>query len=414
MPDDRGQDENEGRRPYEGSSDDELFVWGDLRPPCPGYGHVPRPAPPAPAADAARADESHREEADPQARRRPARARDRRPRAGGEGARTRRAKPARRLRRPGRGASAGATLLAMLIGFFFAGLLDVGAIEKDIAGRPLGTGRSIQLALLKPMLALSGASRFDWPAAALNDMLGRGEPQHHSLADVTPAAKPKWPREITREKPLRLFIIGDSMAMVFGSSLKNQAVDTKLIKAKLDYKVSSGLSRPDFFDWPQHMIDQLVEFDPDATVVLFGANDGQNVMDKGKVLKVGSEAWQRVYQERIGVAMDILTRNGRRAYWVANPIMRDAGYRDRIAMMNSLYKAEAPQHPGVIFVDTWGILADEKGRYAEYLRNDAGDLVLIRGADGIHLTRAGGDLMAAGVLAVIEKDWGIPAQGAGE
>jgi hypothetical protein len=302
----------------------------------------------------------------------------------------------------------------MLIGFFFAGLLDVGAIEKEIAGRPLGTGRSVRLALLKPMLVLSGALQFDRPAAALNGALGRGEEQHHQLADVTPAAKPKWPREITRAKPLRLFIIGDSMAMVFGSSLKNLAEDTKLVRAKLDYKVSSGLSRPDFFDWPQHMIDKLVEFNPDATVVLFGANDGQNVMYNGKVLTVGSEAWQRVYQERIGVAMDILTRNGRRVYWVANPIMRDAGYRDRIAMMNRLYEAEAAKHPGVTFVDTWTVLADEKGRYAEYLRDDNGDLVLMRGADGIHLTRAGGDLMAAGVLKVIEADWGMPVQATGD
>ena len=83
MSDDRGQDENEGRRPYEGSSDDELFVWGDLRPPRPGSGRLPRPAPPAPASDAARDEETRREGADPQALRRSARARERRARAGG-------------------------------------------------------------------------------------------------------------------------------------------------------------------------------------------------------------------------------------------------------------------------------------------------------------------------------------------
>ncbi|HET6496359.1 MAG TPA: DUF459 domain-containing protein [Thermoleophilia bacterium] len=413
MPDDRGQEENEGR-PDDGGSDDEFFVWGDLRPPRPGSPRPSRPASPPPDAYATRDEETRREEAAPEARRRSAKERHRRARAGRDESRARPAGSARPPRRSRRGASAGATLLAMLVGFFFAGLLDVGAIEKEIAGRPLGTGRSIQLALLKPMLVLSEASRFDRPAAALNNMIGRGEQQHHSLADVTPAAKPKWPREITREKPLRLAIVGDSMAMVFGSSLKNLAEDTRMIKAKLDYRVSSGLSRPDFFDWPQHMIDELVEFDPDATAVLFGANDGQNVMHEGKVLKVGSAAWQRVYQKRIGVAMDILTRGGRRAYWVANPIMRDAGYRDRIAMMNSLYEAEAQRHPGVFFVDTWDILADEKGRYAEYLRNDDGDLVLMRGDDGIHLTRAGGDRMAAGVLEVIEKDWAISSPSAAD
>jgi len=40
------------------------------------------------------------------------------------------------------------------------------------------------------------------------------------------------------------------MAQIFGSSLENLAEDTGFVKARLSYKVSSGLSRPDFFDWP--------------------------------------------------------------------------------------------------------------------------------------------------------------------
>ncbi len=318
----------------------------------------------------------------------------------------------RRPGRPMRRASAGATLLAMLLGFFFAGLLDVGAIDREIKGRPLGAARSVQLALLKPMLVLSESLRFDRPAAALDAILGRGEQQHHTLSEVPAETEPKWPRDISSEQPLRLSIIGDSMAQVFGSSLKNLAEDTKLIRAKLDYKVSSGLSRPDYFDWPQHMVDELVRFDPDATVVVFGANDGQNVMYGGKVLKEGSKAWQRVYGERIGEAMDILTRNSRRVYWVGNPVMRNEGYSDRIALMNSLYEAEAQHHAGVIYIGTWGLLADEEGDFAEYFREADGDLVLVRGADGIHLTRAGADRVAANVLDVILKDWGMSAPSA--
>ncbi len=59
-------------------------------------------------------------------------------------------------------------------------------------------------------------------------------------------------------------------------------------KGKNDYHVSSGLSRPDFFDWPQRLVDEIVDFRPDAAAVLFGANDGQDVMYQGKVLKVGT------------------------------------------------------------------------------------------------------------------------------
>jgi hypothetical protein len=61
----------------------------------------------------------------------------------------------------------------------------------------------------------------------------------------------------------------------------------------------------------------------------------------------------------------------------------------------------------VAFVSTWKLLSNEKGSYAEYLKDEDGDSILMRAPDGIHLTRAGGDLMAGLVLDVIEKDWGM-------
>jgi len=312
--------------------------------------------------------------------------------------------PARR--RPRRGlATAGAALAAMLLGFFLGGLLDADGIIADVKGRPLGTARSIQLALLRPVEGLSGALRLDRPGAALNRLLGRDGGGHHSLAEASSAQKPLWPRAITRAKPLRLYVAGDSMAQVFGSSVVNVAEATGLAKGKLDYHVSSGLSRPDYYDWPQRLIDQIVDYKPDAAVMLFGANDGQNVLYQGRVLKVGSKEWQEVYAKRVGEAMRILTRGGRRVYWVGNPIMRDFGYRKRIAMMNHIYEAEAKKHPGVFFVSTWTALANDKGAYAEYLRDDSGDLVLMRAPDGIHLTRAGGDRMAKVVLDTVYRDW---------
>jgi len=63
------------------------------------------------------------------------------------------------------------------------------------------------------------------------------------------------------------------------------------------------------------MIDQLVEFDPDAAAVLFGANDGQDFYHEGKVLKVGTRAWRKQYAKRVGKAMDILTRAARSTGW---------------------------------------------------------------------------------------------------
>jgi hypothetical protein len=276
-----------------------------------------------------------------------------------------------------------------------------------VEARPYGALRSVQLALLAPMSGLSGLVRADDLGAAVASALGRGDEEHHTLAEVKKPKKSLWPRTITKKRPLRLYVAGDSMDQVFGSSLVNLAEETGLVKAKNDYHVSSGLTRPDFYDWPQRLVDQIVDYRPDAAVVLFGANDGQNVLHEGEVLKVGTKGWQEVYAQRVGEAMDILTRGGRRVYWVGNPIMKDFGYRQRIAMMNHIYEAEARKHPGVTFVSTWQALSNQKGSYAEYLRDENGDMVLMRAPDGIHLSREGGDRMAQVVLDVIEEDWGM-------
>ncbi len=387
--------------------DDDLFVW-ELRPPrrgrprrpeggAPGDWRAPeeptglRPSAYEPA-DGYETSEEWEEWLEPEAP---------------HGAETVGPLPERRKGPRRRRLTAGAVLLAMLLGFFLAGLLDVANIKRDVEARPYGALRSLQLALLAPMSALSGVVRADDLGARVATALGRGEGPHHSLAEVKKTKRPLWPREITAARPLRLYIAGDSMDQVFGSSLVNLSEATGLVKAKNDYRVSSGLSRPDFFDWPQRLVDQLVDYKPDAVAALFGANDGQDVYYEGKVLKVGSKAWQEVYAGRVGAAMDILTKGGRRVYWVGNPIMKSFGYRERIAMMNHIYEAEAGKRPGVTFVSTWKLMSDEKGSYDEYLKDAGGDPVLMRAPDGIHLTRAGGDRMAGLVLDVIAKDWGM-------
>ena len=397
-----------------GGSDDDLFVWNDLRPPARGRDEGRRPAerrrpaepddwraPEYPTgsararhepADGYEASEEWEEWLDPQAP---------------HGPETIGPLPERRKGPRRRRLSAGAVLLAMLLGFFLAGLLDSRNIRKDVEARPYGALRTIQLALLAPMTGLSGLVRADELGGAIASALGRGEEPHHTLAEVKKAKKSLWPRTITEKKPLRLYVAGDSMDQVFGSSLVNLAEQTELVKGKNDYHVSSGLSRPDFYDWPQRLIDQIVDFRPDAAAVLFGANDGQDVYYEGEVLKVGTKAWQEVYAKRVGEAMDILTRGGRRVYWVGNPIMKDFKYRERIAMMNHIYEAEAAKHPGVTFVSTWRALSNDKGSYAEYLEDENGDLVLMRAPDGIHLSRDGGDRMAQVVLDVIMKDWAM-------
>ncbi len=320
----------------------------------------------------------------------------------GRGA-TDRAPAGRRRRR----ATAGAALAAMLLGFFLAGLLDAAALRRDAESLPIGARRTALLWLVRPMTALSGAVGLDEAGASPSTELLGATTTSITRAVTSPArTTPRSGRARSRpRKPLRLYIAGDSMAGQFGGPLAAMAEKTGRIRTRVDYHVSSGLSRPDYFDWPQRLIDEVLDSRSEAIVFLVGGNDAQNVEWDGRVLKVGTRAWLDVYHLRVAEAMEVATAGGRRVYWVGQPIMRDRRYGDRMAMLNDVYEKEAALHEGVTYVDTWDLMAGKDGEYAAYLHDPDGGFERMRQADGIHLTRAGGDRIAARVLEVIRDDW---------
>jgi hypothetical protein len=49
-------------------------------------------------------------------------------------------------------------------------------------------------------------------------------------------------------------------------------------------------------------------------------------------------------------------------------------------------------------VDLYSLLSDDDGGYAPYLPDKGGRLVKVRADDGVHLERAGGDIVAKEVV----------------
>src|SRR5439155_25543933 len=105
---------------------------------------------------------------------------------------------------------------------------------------------------------------------------------------------------------------GDSMAEAFGSSFVELASHLGPIHADLDFRSSTGLSRPDYFDWPAHFREELVRLRPEAVVVMFGANDAQAFELDGDALAFRSASWEAEYRRRVSTVMDQLTGGGRR------------------------------------------------------------------------------------------------------
>jgi len=304
---------------------------------------------------------------------------------------------------------AGYVLLAILIGFALGGELNAKSLQRTAEALPFGAKRSVAMVLVKPIAAISSVLQLERPAALADRVLGIDRPEkvdtRQGLGVTGKAGERNGPVTPTKSHKLVLWIGGDSMVQVFGSSLETMARQTGLVAPVLDYKISSGLVRPDFYDWPKRIASEMASLDPDVAVVMFGANDGQGMKVGGQVYPFGSPGWMKIYHKRVGMVMDELLTRGREVYWVGQPIARARYFMDNVHTMNSVYQEEALRRPHVHYIDSWPLFANGKGQYSDYLRDDSGAMVLMRAADGIHLTRAGGDRLAKVMLAQIAADF---------
>jgi uncharacterized protein len=102
--------------------------------------------------------------------------------------------------------------------------------------------------------------------------------------------------------------------------------------------------------------------------------------------------------------MDLVTRRARLLLWIGLPITKDEAQSLRFDTINAIVHEEAGKRRGrVAFVDTYTLLTGPNGGYAEYLTGERGTLEKVRRGDGVHLERAGGDLVAAAVMAELER-----------
>lgn len=308
--------------------------------------------------------------------------------------------------------------LACLLGL----LLNANAIEHTAETKPIGWERTVGVAAMRPVVAVSHALRVDRPREWADRALGheRSEPVDLDALVAAPTSStvpatvpppgattttaPPPLRAPTAEAPLRLWVGGDSLTEAFGDSLVTASAATGVISAELDFQYSSGLARPDCYDWPGHFVEVIADRHPEVMVVMFGANDAQGMELPDGVHQVGDPEWNTEYTRRVDLVMTYLTQQGVRVYWIGQPIMRSGEFDQKMQLLNGIYAQQADAHDGVVYFDSRPLFQDTAGGYTDYLPDQGGQLQLARQGDGIHLTTFGGDRLAAPVLERILAD----------
>jgi uncharacterized protein len=158
-------------------------------------------------------------------------------------------------------------------------------------------------------------------------------------------------------------------------------------------KLSTGLTRPDVFDWPAKLRELVASFRPDLVIANFGGNDGQSlVLDDGRVARFGQPEWERTYRARLQQIVAIAREGGAQVALLGMSTTRDPVLSRRMARINTLMD-EVAAPAGAHYLSIWDLGADRRGQYQE-VATIKGVATKTRLADGKHFSRAGAAFVA--------------------
>ncbi|MCA9704279.1 MAG: DUF459 domain-containing protein [Myxococcales bacterium] len=206
----------------------------------------------------------------------------------------------------------------------------------------------------------------------------------------------------------RILVIGDSMiAGGLGLFLARALGNEHGYDVTRSGKSSSGLARPDFYDWPQQARSLVGDRPFDATVVMFGGNDAQGLrMRGGGWIRWPEDGWAEEYAQRVAALHAIVAPQQQHVFWVGMPVMRPTQLGERVKRINTIFRAEMAIRRHAWFIDIWALLADAHGRYADSIEiapkgEGKPAKVRVRAGDGVHMTVAGAHYVAAHVQRVV-------------
>lgn len=298
-------------------------------------------------------------------------------------------------------------------------LLDATTLQHNAQASPVGTRRSVALALLKPIAGVARITGISHVGSWANDALGRPPldqqasgpqlPRYHYLP-VAPSHRSATPTTVPTPSPatpLRVLILGDSLGLDVGQQLEGQLAATGVVQVTLDGRINTGLTRTDYFNWPAQAQADIAAHNPQVIVGMMGANDPQDFLGPPYVPYANAAAWRTQYAANCNLFFTILRSTGARVIWVTEPPMQDGALNAKVALVNQIQEQEAAKVGGIVVVKGSQVLAGPGGSFQTYLSNGQ-RLIAAREPDGIHITPGGSQIVGSAVIQAIRSQLGIP------
>jgi lysophospholipase L1-like esterase len=179
---------------------------------------------------------------------------------------------------------------------------------------------------------------------------------------------------------IRLLAVGDSEMQILDDFL-GQNLGPRGVDVTSDARISTGLTKPFFFDWQGHARQQAAALRPDATVMFIGANDG---FSAGGV-PCCSPAWSAGYANLVAQMMHMYLRgDAGRVYWFVLPDPRPGSFSSLFGGVDAGIRQAARRFAGrVSLLDAPSFFTP--GGYRDFMTYQ-GQGFVIHESDGVHLS----------------------------
>ncbi len=312
-------------------------------------------------------------------------------------------------------------------------VLDAPTLQHNAQVSPVGVRRTVALDILGPIAAVSRGLQLSHVVSVGNGVLGRqgNRPGNGSTllsagprrlppttATTAPLTGPGVTTTVapttttlpatvkpTPANPLRVLVIGDSLGIDLGDTLVNDLASTGAVQATLDGQVGTGLTRPDYYNWPAELQSDLPRYHPQVVVIMVGANDPQDFPGPPDV-PYGSTQWNTMYSERVSSFLQTAASQGAKVVWVGMPPMQNAALSAKMQTLDAIYQAEA-MATGATYVSSWTLLGTPQGQFTPYLVSN-GQEVNVREPDGTHIAPGGAEILSQAVISAMRVQLHIP------
>jgi peptidoglycan/LPS O-acetylase OafA/YrhL len=244
-------------------------------------------------------------------------------------------------------------------------------------------------------------------------------------ATVVPAASPPTSAlttpvsDLRTHAPVRMLLVGDSMATYlggdwrtvaprYGVQLTNEGIIgcglTSTGRVIVQGEAISDESAPYFSGvkcrrWPQYWTNQIDLTHPQVAAMLFGPFELRDHLLNGQWVHMGMPAWDNMEISNLQRAVSVLSAQGEKVVFFTSPYYKQGEQLDgapwpeddpaRVNRWNALLREVAAGHKGTVSVIDLGRFLSPGGHYASVVHG-----VAVRWATNIHITPAGGALLA--------------------